>query len=185
LRAVAVGPGLGRSDGTKELVRRLLREIEAPVVVDADGLWQLEPVERAAPLVLTPHEGELAGLLGEDAEWVRAHRVEAVRRGAERFGCVCLLKGWDTLVAAPEQGVLVSAHGGGQLATAGTGDVLTGVVVAFLAKGLEPRLAAAAAATAHGLASQRAPHRRGLVAGDVAEALPAVLEASAASGTPG
>jgi NAD(P)H-hydrate epimerase len=110
---------------------------------------------------------------------VRAHRLEAVRRAAERFGCVCLLKGWDTLVTAPAEGVLVSGHGGGQLATAGTGDVLTGVLAAFLAKGLEPRIAAATAATAHGLASQRAPYRRGLVAGDVAEALPAVLEAAA------
>jgi NAD(P)H-hydrate epimerase len=179
-RAVALGPGLGRSDGTKELVRVLLRELRPPVVLDADGLWKLEPVERAGPLVLTPHEGELAGLLGVEAEWVRAHRLAAVRRGAEQFGCVCLLKGWDTLVAAPGEGVLVSGHGGGQLATAGTGDVLTGVLAAFLAKGLEPRIAAAAAAAAHGLASQRAPHRRGLVAGDVAEALPAVLEAAAA-----
>src|SRR3954447_25307154 len=96
-RAVALGPGLGRSDGTKELVRVLLRELRTPVVADADALWELEPVVRMAPLVLTPHEGELAGLLAVESDWVRAHRAAAVRRAAERFGCVCLLKGWDTL----------------------------------------------------------------------------------------
>jgi NAD(P)H-hydrate epimerase len=128
--------------------------------------------------VLTPHSGELGRLLGEESSWVDAHRLEAVRRAAERFGCVCLLKGTDTLVAAPGEGVLVRPAPTSALATAGTGDVLTGVVAAFLAKGLEPRLAAAAAATAHGLAAERAPHRAGLIAGDVVAALPSVLDAA-------
>ena len=94
----------------------------------------------------------------------RRHDEHAVAgRGAERFGCVCLLKGADTIVAAPGPG-----------ASAGTGDVLTGVVAAFLAKGLEPRYAAAAGATAHALAARTLP-QRGLVAGDVVDALPRVL----------
>ena len=97
------------------------------------------------------------------------------RRAAERFGCVCLLKGADTLVAAPGEGVLVLPLAPHALATAGTGDVLTGVVAAFLAKGLTPRLAAAAAATAHAVAASLAPHRAGLVAGDVVAALPLAL----------
>jgi NAD(P)H-hydrate epimerase len=174
--AVALGPGLGRSDGTKALVRRLLAELELPVVVDADALFELEPFERTAPTVLTPHSGELGRLLGRDSDWVSAHRLAAVREAVERFGCVCLLKGPDTLVGAPGEGVLVAAHGRPSLATAGTGDVLTGVVAAFLAKGMEPRLATAAAATAHGLASARAPHQAGLVASDVVAALPGVLD---------
>jgi NAD(P)H-hydrate epimerase len=126
--------------------------------------------------VLTPHAGELGRLLDEDSDWVSAHRLEAVRRGSERFGCVCLLKGADTLVAAPGRGVLVAAHGPPSLAAAGTGDVLTGVTAAFLAKGIEAPLAAAAAATACGLAAWLGP-ARGLVAGDVIGALPEVLDA--------
>jgi len=174
--AVALGPGLGRGDGPKEVVARLLAELEVPVVVDADGLFGLEPFERAGPTVLTPHEGELARLLGEESGWVAAHRLEAVRRGAERFGCVCLLKGADTLVAAPGEGVLVCSLGTPALATAGSGDVLTGIVGAFLAKGLEPRLAAAAAAAAQQLAS-RSILQAGAVASDVIGALPLVLDA--------
>jgi NAD(P)H-hydrate epimerase len=174
--AVALGPGLGRGDGPHEVVARLLAELDVPVVVDADGLYALEPFERSAPTVLTPHEGELARLLGEESDWVAAHRLEAVRRGAERFGCVCLLKGADTLVASPGEGAWVCSQGTPALATAGTGDVLTGIVAAFLAKGLEPRLAAAAAATAHQLASRRIP-QAGAIASDVIAALPLVLNA--------
>ncbi len=174
--ALALGPGLGRGPGPREVVRRLLAELRTPAVVDADGLHELEPFERAAPTVLTPHEGELARLLGVRSEWVAAHRLEAVRRGAETFGCVCLLKGADTLVAAPAQGVLVVSLGTPALATAGSGDVLTGIVAAFLAKGVDARLAAAAAAAAQQLASRTIP-QSGAVASDVAAALPRVLDA--------
>src|SRR5919197_607285 len=105
--AVALGPGLGRGPGPREVVSRLLAELEVPVVVDADALFELEPFDRSAPTVVTPHEGELARLLGEESRWVAAHRLEAAKRGAERFGCVCLLKGADTLIAEPGQGVWV------------------------------------------------------------------------------
>ncbi|HEU6444035.1 MAG TPA: NAD(P)H-hydrate dehydratase [Gaiellaceae bacterium] len=172
--ALAVGPGLGRDRG--ELVRRLLEETELPAVVDADALWSLEPFERAAPTVLTPHSGELGRLLGEESRWVDAHRLEALRRGVERFGCVVVLKGEGTLVGAPGEGPLV-AGGDPALATAGTGDVLTGVVAAFLAKGMEPRLAAAAAVRAHTDAVAASGRRSGLMAGDLLEALPRVLDA--------
>jgi NAD(P)H-hydrate epimerase len=174
--ALALGPGLGRGAGPNEVVRRLLEELDRPAVVDADGLYDLEPFERAAATVLTPHEGELARLLGEESDWVAAHRLEAVRRGAERFRCVCLLKGADTLIAAPGRGVLVSSLGTPALATAGSGDVLTGIVAAFLAKGVEPRLAAAAAAAAQQLASTLIP-QSGAIASDVVGALPLVLDA--------
>ena len=181
--AVAIGPGIGRSAGTRSLVRGLLEALELPVVVDADGLWGLEPFGRSAPTVLTPHEGELARLLGESSEWVAAHRLEAVRRAADTFGCVCLLKGADTLVAAPGDGVLMSLHGPPSLATAGSGDVLTGILGAFLAKGMEAREAAAAAAAAHGLAAQLHEPQRGLVAGDLLLTIPRVL-AGEAAGSP-
>ena len=104
-----------------------------------------------------------------------AHRLEAAQRGAERFGAVCLLKGADTIVAAPGEGALVCVTDAPGLATAGTGDVLTGILVAFLAKGVEPRLAAAAAATAHGLAARSRDSQVGMIASDVIAALPSVL----------
>ena len=157
--SLAVGPGLGRAAEERALVRRLLAERDLPAVVDADALYELEPARWPAPRVLTPHSGELARLLGEDSKWVDAHRLDALRQAVERFACIILLKGPDTLVGAPGHGVLVCSSGTPALATAGTGDVLTGVIASFLAKGMEGRLAAAAGAVAHGRAAQLAPHQ--------------------------
>ena len=178
--AVALGPGLGRGRGPHELVRRVLAEVELPVVVDADALYELEPADWPGPRVLTPHEGELARLLGRESKEIAAHRLASVREAAERYHCVVLLKGADSLIAAPGRGVLVSALGLPSLATAGTGDVLTGIVAAFLAKGMEPQLATACAAAAHELAAVEAPQRAGLVASDLIEALPRVLDSCTA-----
>src|SRR5438067_2375397 len=150
-KALAVGPGLGRGKESKALVRRLLSEVEVPAVVDADALFELEPGEWPAPRVLTPHEGELARLLGHESKEVAAHRLPSVREAAERFGCVVVLKGEDSLVAAPGGEVLISALGLPSLSTAGTGDVLTGVTAAFLAKGMGTQRAAAAACAAQQL----------------------------------
>src|SRR5919204_4989138 len=105
-RAAAIGPGLGRGAEQNALVRRLLEELEIPVVVDADALFELEPVARNARTVLTPHAGELGRLLGEEPSWVDAHRLEAAPRCAERFDAVCVLKGADSIVAAPGEGAL-------------------------------------------------------------------------------
>jgi ADP-dependent NAD(P)H-hydrate dehydratase / NAD(P)H-hydrate epimerase len=172
--ALAIGPGLGRDEAAKKLRADLLGAGDHSIVVDADALHELEPGDWGERAVITPHAGELARLLGQESVWVGAHRLDAARRAADRFGCVCLLKGADTIVAAPGRGVLVVLADAPGLASAGTGDVLTGVVAAFLAKGLDPRLAAAAAAMAHALAARTLP-QRGLVAGDVVEALPHVL----------
>ena len=135
----------------------LLEETELPAVVDADALDGLEPFDRTAPTVLTPHDGELGRLLGRDPSWVAAHRLEAVRRLPSASTASCLLKGADALIAAPGQGVLVAALGPPSLATAGTGDVLTGVIAAFLAKGMEARMAAAAGALACDVAARLGP----------------------------
>ena len=174
--ALAVGPGLGRSDEARALVRTLLGTSSLPVVVDADGLFGLEPAPRDAPTILTPHAGELARLLEVESAWVAAHRLEAAARAAERFGAVVLLKGADTIVCAPDGRTVVCDTGPPSLATAGTGDVLTGIVGTFLAKGLDAVDAAAAAAVAHGLAARAVPHQVGLVASDVVAALPAILD---------
>jgi hydroxyethylthiazole kinase-like uncharacterized protein yjeF len=173
--ALAIGPGLGRGDEEHALVRRLLAELRLPAVVDADALFGLEPGDWPAPRVLTPHSGELGRLLGRESAWVDAHRLEAAQQAAETFRCIVLLKGADTLVAAPGEGVLVSSSGTPALAVAGTGDVLTGIVATFLAKGVDARMAAAAAAFAHGRAAQLVPHRRGVIASDLIEALPQAL----------
>jgi hydroxyethylthiazole kinase-like uncharacterized protein yjeF len=159
--SVALGPGLGRSEGTKELVRTLLERLELP------GDWP-------APRVLTPHEGELARLLDTDADWVAAHRLAAACQAVERFDCVVLLKGEGTIVAAPGEGMLV-CPGFPSLATAGTGDVLTGIIASFLAKGMEARLAAAAGVTAQVQAAIRAPQQAGLIASDLLDTLPLVF----------
>ena len=174
--ALAIGPGLGRGDGPQELVRRVLAEVECPVVVDADALFELEPAPWAGPRVLTPHEGELGAPARSRAEGDRRTPPRFGAGGArERFGCVVLLKGADTLVAAPGAGVIVVSLGLPSLATAGTGDVLTGILAAFLAKGVEPQRAAAAAAVAQQRAAVEAPQRAGLVASDLVDALPRVL----------
>ncbi len=175
--AVAIGPGLGRTPARRRLVREVLERIDLPAVVDADALFGLGRVERTAPTILTPHAGELARLLDTDAAWIGAHRLEAAQQGAERFSAVVLLKGTDTIVAASGAGSIVCDLGPQSLATAGTGDVLTGIVAAFLSKGLEPQLAGAAAAVAHAIAASLVPHRTGLVAGDLLASLPAALDA--------
>ena len=173
--ALAVGPGLGRSDVARDLVRGLLERSTLPAVVDADGLFALAPVARDAATVLTPHTGELARLLDTDPAWVSAHRLEAAAGCADRFGAVVVLKGADTIVRAPGGRTVVCDVGPLSLATAGTGDVLTGVLGAFLAKGLDAIDAAVAAAIAHGLAARAVPNQAGLIASDVVEALPSKI----------
>jgi hydroxyethylthiazole kinase-like uncharacterized protein yjeF len=181
--AVALGPGLGRTDGVQALVGFLLDRLDKPVVLDADALvavaGHLDWVfARDAPTVLTPHVGELAGLLGRDSAWVSSRRLNAAQTGADDVGAVVLLKGADTIVASPGRGVLVCDLGNPGLATAGTGDVLTGIVAAFLAKGMDAKTAAAAAAAAGGAASRLAADRHGyagMIASDVVEALSPAL----------
>jgi ADP-dependent NAD(P)H-hydrate dehydratase / NAD(P)H-hydrate epimerase len=173
--AFALGPGLGRGQGRRDLVRAVLERVDLPAVVDADALFDFEPVTRSASTVLTPHAGELGRLLDRDSAWVGAHRLEAARTASQRFGATVLLKGPDTLVASLDGSVVVCDLGPPALATAGTGDVLTGVVAAFLSKGLDAPTAAAAAAVAHGRAATLSKHAAGLVAGDLLALLPAAL----------
>ena len=178
--AIALGPGLGRADGAVAFARRLAAEAEVALVVDADGLnahvGRLEDLAaRRGPTVLTPHSGELGRLLETDGDEVDAHRLTSVRAAARRSGAIVVLKGDDTLVAEPGGLVAVSPGATPALATAGTGDVLTGVVAALLARDVEPFRAACAAVRLHALAGGRAAARLGVdgvMAGDVVDALP-------------
>jgi len=177
--AMVVGPGFGKSDGAFALARELTARAEVPVVLDADGLnahaERLEELAgRAAPTILTPHGGELARLLGIESDAVSARRLEHARDAARRANAIVVLKGDDTIVAEPEGRVGISPGGVPALATAGTGDVLSGVVAALLAKGLEPFTAACAGVLVHLHAGAAASQRRSpdsVVASDVIEAL--------------
>jgi NAD(P)H-hydrate epimerase len=179
-RALVVGPGLGTAGPTRDAVCALVARAEVPVLLDADGLnalhGDLEPLQqRRAPTVLTPHEGEYARLAGEP---VGPDRMEAARSLALRARCVVLLKGSATVVAEPDGRVAVNTTGGPWLATAGTGDVLSGIVGAFLARGAPAFEAAAAGAFVHGRAADVAGHT-GLLAGDLVDALRHVPELEA------
>lgn len=178
--ALAVGPGLGTGVGNAAQVRRLVTEAEVAMVVDGDGLRALgrdaarvmsERGDDAPPVVLTPHDGEYEGLTGAPPS---ADRFDAARRLAAGTGAVVLLKGSTTVVSAPDGDVLVTTTGDARLATAGTGDVLTGMLAALLAQGIPAHRAATAAAHIHGRAGALA-WRRGLVAGDLVDHLPAAL----------
>ncbi len=169
--ALVLGPGLGRNEAVAGQVVRLVAEARCPVVVDADALWALRSssfvastvARREAPVVLTPHAGEYRRLCGSSPG---ADALSAARRLAADSGAIALLKGSSTVVARPGGDAMVSASGSARLATAGTGDVLAGVIGAFVARGVEPGVAAALAAHTHGRAAELgAPE--GLVAGDL------------------
>jgi ADP-dependent NAD(P)H-hydrate dehydratase / NAD(P)H-hydrate epimerase len=179
--AGVLGPGLGRDPGSVELVRAVLTEIEAPLVLDADGLnafaERLDAIgAREGATVLTPHAGELGRLLGRSSEEVSARRLAAAREAARTAGAVVVLKGDDTVVTDGER-VAVNALSAPALATAGTGDVLSGMTAALLARGLEPFAAACAAVIAHARAGRDATARVGaaesVIATDVIDSIPA------------
>ncbi len=181
--AGVLGPGLGRDPGSVELARDVVGRIEAPLVVDADGLnafaGRLEEVAaRAAPTILTPHAGELGRLLERDSEQIGAHRLASAQEAAAAAGAVVVLKGDDTIVCDGTR-IAVNALSAPALATAGSGDVLAGMVAALLARGLEPFAAACAAVLAHARAGRDAAARIGaaesVIATDVIDSIPAGL----------
>jgi ADP-dependent NAD(P)H-hydrate dehydratase / NAD(P)H-hydrate epimerase len=181
--ALALGPGLGTHQETQELVRALVHQIDRPLVLDADGINALAGdsgclTGAAGPRIITPHPGEMARLLGVSNQEVQARRLEVARETAARYGTVVVLKGAQTLVAAPDGRVSLNPSGNPTLASGGTGDVLTGLIGGFLAQGLPPWDAARLGVYLHGLtadffAGQHGP--RGLVAGDLLELFPEVL----------
>ncbi len=175
-----IGPGLGRDEGTIASARELIGDATLPVVIDGDGIfaaaWSADGAgpllrPRGRPTVITPHDGEFSLLAGNTPG---ADRVAAARGLAVDLDVVVLLKGPATVVATPRGEVLVVDHGDERLATAGSGDVLAGMIGTLLAAGLVPERAAAAAAWLHADAAKRGP-RRGLLAGDIVELIPVAL----------
>jgi hydroxyethylthiazole kinase-like uncharacterized protein yjeF len=172
-RALVVGPGLGRSESTTAAVRALVAASPVPTVVDADGINAVGSVaellritsRRDAATIITPHDGEFTRLAGHPPG---EDRIDAAEQLARETGAIVLLKGGTTVVASPEGRTLLAAAGSPRLATAGTGDVLSGVIGALLAQGVPALEAAALAAHVHGAASRRG-FAIGLVAGDLPE----------------
>lgn len=185
--ALVLGPGIGRSDAALGVAREVASGAEVPLVLDADGLnAHAEALDslasRSDPTVITPHAGELGRLLGKDSDEIGAHRLTSAREAAELGSCVVVLKGDDTIVAAPGGPVAVSAVEAPALATAGTGDVLAGTIGALLARGMDPFEAACAGVWVNTNAGRIAAERIGVaesvIASDVIEALPGGLGAS-------
>ena len=178
VQAWAIGPGIGTDQPARDRLAAGL-SADVPVVVDADGLTVLsrEPGlldTRAVPTLLTPHAGELARLLGADRADIESRRLDHVRRAAAELGATVLLKGSTTLIADPRGEVRVNRTGTPALATAGSGDVLTGACGALLAAGLGPLDAASVAAYLHGQAARLAAGGGATItASDVVAALPA------------
>ena len=181
--AIALGPGLGLDEDTQALARALVFEAARPGVVDADALTALTghlDRLRGAPAArcLTPHPGEMARMLGVSVADVQRDRIKTVRQFATAWGVHVVLKGATSAIGTPEGAVLLNPTGNPGMASGGTGDVLTGIVGAFLARGLEPGDALAAAVYLHGLAGDIAAGRQGqesLIAGDVVDSLPAAF----------
>ncbi|MFW5867509.1 MAG: NAD(P)H-hydrate dehydratase [Armatimonadota bacterium] len=180
--AVVLGPGLSDSDESKELARRLAQRLELPLMIDADGLNAFagraeELAERPAATVLTPHPGEFARLTGREIADIQSDRPRAARDLAERIGCVVLLKGAGTVTAAPDGSAWINPTGNEGLASGGSGDVLSGMIGAFLAGGSSALHAAVAGAYYHGRAAEVAGEEgvRGLVPPKLLEVLPGVF----------
>ncbi len=187
VQALVVGPGLGRAPDSLRFAREVARQAEVPLVLDADGLnahagGHLRDLRwRSALAVLTPHAGELARLLEIDSDDVARQRLRRAREAAAAAGSIVVLKGDDTLVAEPDGRVAVNPGGASALATAGTGDVLSGVIAALLAKRMPAFDAACAGVFVHATAGRLAASRigpDGVIASDVIELLPAALQPS-------
>lgn len=189
---LGLGPGLGRHPDSISLVREVLPQVQVPLVVDADGLNALaghtEIFSRVkAPLVLTPHPGEMARLTGLSTAEIQHDRLGVAERAAREWPAVVVLKGARTVVAAPDGRTFINPTGNPGLATGGTGDVLTGIIAGLLAQGLPATEAAAVGVYLHGLAGDLAARRqgqRGVIAGDLLTLLGEALQEVETSGAP-
>jgi len=190
IKTVAVGPGLGRNHETGELVRRFISQYDGNVILDADGIYAfkgaMELLDTApCSVILTPHAGELATLMGEDIQTIVNDPKDAAQRAAKATGSIVLLKGAPTIIAHPSGEVWINPTGNESMATAGMGDLLTGVIAGFVTQGLRPMEATVLGAYIHGASGDIASEFKGVhgvIAGDVLEFIPeAILET--ASGT--
>ena len=181
--AIAVGPGIGTYHETRDLIFRLLSRLDKPAVFDADALNNLaKDMEQlrghSAPLVISPHPGEMSRLTGKSIEQIQKNRVNVALEFAQEFNLVCILKGAPSVIAAPSGQAWINPTGNEGMATAGSGDVLTGLVGGFLAQGMLDIDAAVLGCYVHGLAGDLARDQlgpRGMIAGDILRLVPEAL----------
>lgn len=182
-QAITVGPGLGTQTEAHELIIKLLKNISIPMVLDADALTVLTPdlealAEKKADIILTPHPGEMSRLLKIPTREVQQNRLELSRDFACRYNVYLVLKGAGTIIAAPDGNVAINNSGNQYLATAGSGDILTGIIGSFLAQGLSPLAACHLGVYAHGLTADilvKAGNKHGITAGDLLQTIPQAL----------
>jgi ADP-dependent NAD(P)H-hydrate dehydratase / NAD(P)H-hydrate epimerase len=181
--SLAIGPGIGTHHETTELVNRLVRQIEKPVVIDADGLNIIAKdisclKEHKGPLVISPHYGEFARLSKLSIEEISQNRFELAKAFAKEYNLTLILKGAPSIVTTKSGEIYINGSGNDGMATAGSGDVLTGLIAGFMAQGVDSEKAAIAATFAHGLAGDLAAGelgRRGMIAGDILRMVPEAL----------
>jgi hydroxyethylthiazole kinase-like uncharacterized protein yjeF len=183
-RCLALGPGLGQAAETKKLIRKIIRQSEIPIVVDADGLNNLAGdmqglAEAKAPIVLTPHPGEMARLLDTKVSNVQQNRIQCAREFSIRYNVHIVLKGAATIIAHPDGRVYINATGNPGMASGGMGDVLTGVIAGLIVQGLTPEAACHAGVYLHGAAADSlvvnmGPY--GYLAGDVMKIIPCEIK---------
>lgn len=181
--AVAIGPGLSQNEETQRLIRTLIAEVSLPLVVDADGLNALAGdltvlKRRKVPVILTPHPGEMSRLIGKRTDLIQRERFTVAAHFAEQWGAIVVLKGAHTVVATPDGFVRVNNTGNPGMATAGTGDALTGMIAAWLAQGIDPVDAATWGVALHGAAGDLAAASRGeisLITSDLIEKIPEAI----------
>lgn len=174
---LAIGPGLGTSESTQQVVRDILQKVTVPVVIDADALTALVGhteilTAMQAPKVLTPHPGELARLIGKEVNEINADRINIASEYAKEWNAVLVLKGAPTVIACPDGTVYVNSTGTSALATGGSGDVLTGIIAGLAGQEISLQEAAVCGVYLHGLAAQLSGIDIGLAAGEIAALLP-------------
>lgn len=180
----AIGPGMSRYPEAKAIVRFVLERSGVPVVIDADGLNALGEdmsvlENRQIPIVLTPHPGEMSRLLGTTVGELQSRRMEAARAASSKWGVTVVLKGSGTIVAEPNGETYLNVTGNPGMATAGSGDVLTGIITGLIAQGIRPNAAAGIGTYLHGKAGdliKETRGERGMIAGDLIRALPEVIK---------
>jgi len=185
--ALAMGPGLSMNGETAKLVQKLVRSVNLPAVIDADGLsalgGKLDLVRKSQKeLILTPHPGEMARLTNTSSQEIQQNRIQVSREFAQKYGVILVLKGARSLVAGPQGEVFINPTGNPGMASGGTGDILTGMIGGFLAQGFPALEAAKLGVFLHGLAGDFVAHRkgsRGIAAMDLAEEAPRLLRALA------
>lgn len=181
---LTIGPGCGDTSELSEIVKRVLEEVDIPIVLDADGLNVLSKnmewlKEKKSKLVITPHLGEMSRLTGMSIEDIAAKPIDVAREYAQKWDVIIVLKGASTIVASPEGDIYINITGNPGMATAGSGDVLTGIITGLIAQGIEPLKATITGVYLHGLTGDNVAEGKGeygLVAGDIVEELPYTIK---------